>query len=95
MYDFTTAVDFVLNKTGAAKVDVVGYSLGASALLAGLSAKPEYNKKVGKLVLMAPTSRMTGYGLPLIAFHRLKFFFKVHTLSTLFLKKKGVQTSGE
>lgn len=67
-YDFTAVVDFVLNKTGQPKVSIVGYSLGATIALVGLIEIPTYNDKVDKLVLMAPTSRMTSYGFPVTAF---------------------------
>ncbi|XP_027844376.2 gastric triacylglycerol lipase-like [Aphis gossypii] len=76
IYDFPTAVDFVLNKTGRPKLDVIGYSLGATIALVGLSEKPAYNNKVDKLVLMAPTTRMTSYGFPISAFHRGSLLFK-------------------
>jgi len=77
IYDFPAAVDFVLNKTGRPKLDVIGYSLGATIALVGLSEKPSYNNKVDKLVLMAPTTRMTSYGFPISAFHRGSLLFKV------------------
>jgi len=77
IYDFPAVVDFVLNKTGRAKLDIVGYSLGATIALVGLSEKPAYNSKIDKLVLMAPTTRMISYGLPVSAFYRGSMFFKV------------------
>lgn len=68
VYDMTTAIDFILNYTGYSKLDVVGYSLGTTIALTGLSEKPEYNLKINKLVLMAPTSRLTSTGLPINIF---------------------------
>lgn len=76
--DFPAAVDFVLNKTGRAKLDVVGYSLGGTVSLIALSEKPGYNAKVNKLVLMAPVARMAAYGYPLIALSQNSYFIKVH-----------------
>lgn len=73
----TTAIDFILNKTGHSKVDVVGYSLGTTLALAGLSDRPEYNSKINKLVLMAPTSRLKAAGMPL---NIVKFFSKTITV---------------
>lgn len=64
----TTAIDFILNYTGHSKLDVVGYSLGTTIALTGLSEKPEYNSKINKLVIMAPTSRLTSTGLPINIF---------------------------
>jgi len=77
VYDFPAVVDFVLNKTGRAKLDIVGYSLGATIALVGLSEKPSYNSKIDKLVLMAPTTRMISYGFPVSAFYRGSLLFKV------------------
>ncbi|XP_026805905.1 gastric triacylglycerol lipase-like [Rhopalosiphum maidis] len=76
IYDFPAAVDFVLNKTGRPKLDVVGYSLGATIALVGLSEKPAYNNKVDKLVLMAPTTIMISHRFPISAFHRGSLLFK-------------------
>jgi len=77
IYDFPAVVDFVLNKTGRAKLDIVGYSLGATIALVGLSEMPSYNSKIDKLVLMAPTTRMISYGFPVSAFYRGSMLFKV------------------
>lgn len=78
IYDFTAVVDFILNKTGHPKVDIVGYSLGSTIALVGLAEKPEYNDKVNKLVLMAPTARMTSYGFPITVFDRAFPIFEVY-----------------
>jgi len=62
IYDLPAAIDFVISVTGHSKVDVGGVSLGGTIPLITLSEKPEYNKKVRNLVLMAPASRMgSGY----------------------------------
>jgi len=48
--------------TGYSKIDVGGVSLGGTIPLITLAEKPEYNKKVRNLILMAPASRMgSGY----------------------------------
>jgi len=82
IYDFPAVVDFILNKTGRAKLDIVGYSLGATIALVGLSEKPSYNSKIDKLVLMAPTTRMMSYGFPVSALYRGSLLFKV-TIKTI------------
>lgn len=66
--DMTAVIDFILKKTGYSKLDVVGYSLGATIALVGLSERPEYNSKINKLVLMAPASRLKSSGSPLNIF---------------------------
>nr|AKM28433.1 gastric triacylglycerol lipase 1 [Aphis gossypii] len=68
VYDMTTAIDFILKSTGHSKLDVVGYSLGTTISLACLSDRPEYNSKINKLVLMAPTSRLKSSGMPINIF---------------------------
>ncbi|XP_050519804.1 uncharacterized protein LOC126893533 [Daktulosphaira vitifoliae] len=68
--DLTTAIDFVLNKTGYTKLNIVGYSLGTTISLVCLSDRPDYNNKVNNLVLMAPTSRLKSVGPPLILIKR-------------------------
>lgn len=73
----TTAIDFILKETGYSKLDIVGYSLGTTIALVGLSEKPEYNSKVNKLVLMAPTSRLKSSGVPL---NIIKHFSKMVTV---------------
>jgi len=77
VYDLPAVIDFVLTKTGRSKIDVVGYSLGATVALVGLSENTVYNNKVDKLVLMAPVTRMVSYGFPVTAFYRSFSLFKV------------------
>lgn len=64
----TTAIDFILTKTKYSKLDIVGYSLGTTIALVGLSDRPEYNSKIHKLILMAPTSRLKSSGAPINIF---------------------------
>lgn len=73
----TATVDFILKTTGYPKLDVVGYSLGTTISLACLSDRPEYNSKINKLVLMAPTSRLKSAGPPINIF---KQFSKIATV---------------
>ncbi|XP_050424543.1 lipase member K-like [Adelges cooleyi] len=65
-YDMTVVIDYVLEKTGYPKVDLVGFSLGGTIALIGLSEKPQYNNKIDRLVLIAPTSRMRNFDKRLI-----------------------------
>lgn len=71
VYDMTAAIDFILKKTGYSKLDMVGYSLGTTISLVGLSDRPEYNSKINKLVLMAPTSRLKSAGAPINIFRSM------------------------
>lgn len=83
VYDMTTTIDFILKTTGYSKLDVVGYSLGTTISLACLSDKPEYNSKINKLVLMAPTSRLKSSGMPLNIIKQYSSFLKVSICTLL------------
>lgn len=84
----TKAVDFVLKKTGYSKLDTLGYSLGTTIALVCLSERPEYNSKINKLLLMAPTSRLKSSGAPLDMFKRYSKFIKVIFRYTLNFVRK-------
>lgn len=58
IYDLPAAIDLVISVTGYPKVDVGGVSLGATVPLITLAEKPEYNKKIRNLILMAPATRI-------------------------------------
>lgn len=77
VYDMTTTIDFILKETRQSKVDIVGYSLGTTIALVGLSDRPEYNAKINKLVLMAPTSRLKTPGIPLSIINQYSPFVTV------------------
>lgn len=59
VYDLPAAIDLVISVTGYSKVDVGGVSLGGTIPIIALSERPEYNKKVKNVILMAPATRMT------------------------------------
>ncbi|XP_001951496.2 gastric triacylglycerol lipase [Acyrthosiphon pisum] len=56
VYDLTAVIDFILKKSEYSKLDIVGYSLGATVAFVCLSDKPEYNDKINKLALIAPAT---------------------------------------
>ncbi|XP_015364415.1 PREDICTED: lipase 3-like [Diuraphis noxia] len=56
VYDLTAVIDFILKKSEYPRLDVVGYSLGATVAFVCLSDKPEYNAKINKLALIAPAT---------------------------------------
>ncbi|KAL5243616.1 hypothetical protein ACI65C_011026 [Semiaphis heraclei] len=56
VYDLTAVIDFILKKSEYSKLDIVGYSLGATVSFVCLSDKPEYNAKINKLALIAPAT---------------------------------------
>jgi hypothetical protein len=68
-------IDYILNKTGSAKVQYISHSEGGKNLIAGLSLRPEYNDKVGVHIALAPASFMThmfnGYARLLLPILRL------------------------
>lgn len=79
IYDTTTGIDFVLNKTGYSTLDMVGFSFGGTICLVALAERPEYNKKIGKLALIVPTTRMKNYDKRLILLKIFPYLFYVRT----------------
>lgn len=69
VYDLPAAIDFVTSITGYPKVDVAGISLGGTLPLIALSERPEYNKKIRNLILMAPGSRVSS------AYKGIQYYF--------------------
>ena len=54
--DYPATVDYILEKTGFAKVTFVGYSMGTTQYLIFLSERPEYNDKIQVGYLLGPTA---------------------------------------
>ncbi|KIZ02314.1 Lipase member M [Monoraphidium neglectum] len=54
LLDLPATIDAVLRMTGAPQLSVVGHSQGAALPAMLLAARPEYNKKVGLVVMLAP-----------------------------------------
>jgi len=79
IYDTTAAIDYILNKTGYSTIHMGGYSFGATICLIALAERPEYNKKIDKLVLLVPTTRMKYYDRRLIILKIFPFLFHVRT----------------
>lgn len=77
MYDTTAGIDFILNKTGHSTLHLGGYSFGGTICLIALAERPEYNKKVNKLVLIVPTSRLKYYDRRFIFLKIFPFIFHV------------------
>ncbi|KAF6216989.1 hypothetical protein GE061_001340 [Apolygus lucorum] len=59
--DFPAVIDFVLEKTKQPNLYYIGYSLGTTVALIGLSQKPEYNAKIKEAILVAPIWHCTKY----------------------------------
>ncbi|XP_065207181.1 lipase 3-like [Planococcus citri] len=64
VYDTAACVNYITNLRKK-KVNVVGYSLGGTIALILLAERTEFNKKVQKLILMAPAARMKNSKRPL------------------------------
>jgi len=58
LIDLPQMVDFVLAKTGSAKINYIGHSQGSGIMYALLSEKIEYNEKVNLFVSLAPAVYM-------------------------------------
>lgn len=54
--DLEATVDYVLNATRMEKLYYVGHSQGGLTAFVFLSVRPEYNRKMEKVFLLAPAS---------------------------------------
>ncbi len=61
IYDMPSTIDYILAETGASKLHYASTSMGPTALLAGISHKPEYNDKIASAVLMGPAVFMANF----------------------------------
>lgn len=62
MFDLSATIDYVREETEQRKVFFVAHSQGASCLLALLSEKPEYNRRIAAASLMAPIGYLGNAG---------------------------------
>lgn len=65
IYDLPASIDFILAKTGRAKLAYTGHSQGGTIMLVLLALLPEYNDKISVACLMAPLGYMCSLGIPL------------------------------
>jgi len=57
IYDLPKVIDHIIETTGHDKINYIGYSQGATALLAGGSLMPEYfNSRVNLAVFLGPST---------------------------------------
>jgi len=85
--DLPAMIDYALSKTGKMSLSYVGLGMGTTNLLALLSEKPEYNKKVNAAALMGPMAYMTDVALPL---KPLAKYFTYLDLKATFMGKEEV-----
>ena len=64
-YDLSVMIDTVLSKTGAPKVNAIGYSQGNAIFYVLGSSRPEYNEKVNLMIALAPICYLTHIPPPL------------------------------
>lgn len=57
LYDIPAMVDYVLEQTGAEKLIYVGFSQGSGTFFIMNSERPEYAKKIGLFIGLAPSTR--------------------------------------
>ncbi|KAM7307173.1 lipase member M-like [Ixodes scapularis] len=62
--DLPSIIDTVLRETGKEKLQYVGWSQGALQMLALLSEKPEYNKKISLFSAMGPVAYLGNVRAP-------------------------------
>ncbi len=56
MYDIPAMVDYVLNKTGNAKLHYIGHSMGTTGFMVLMNEKPDYSEKVIMANFLAPVA---------------------------------------
>lgn len=56
LYDISASIDHILSITNQKKINYLGHSQGAIALLVLLSMRPEYNNKINEATLLAPAA---------------------------------------
>ncbi|CAH0403266.1 unnamed protein product [Chilo suppressalis] len=61
-YDIPAMMDYVLDYTGAEKLNYVGFSQGAGSFFVMCSERPEYCKKANVMIGLAPASRQLNTG---------------------------------
>lgn len=59
LYDIPTTIDYVLEKTGAEKLNYIGYSQGSGTYFIMCSERPDYCDKANVLIALAPAARQT------------------------------------
>ncbi|CRK94339.1 CLUMA_CG007854, isoform A [Clunio marinus] len=67
-YDVSAMIDYILDKTKFPKLFYVGHSQGATAFLAMISTRPEYNQKIIQAQLLAPAAFVKNSPHPLASF---------------------------
>ncbi|KAL7041833.1 hypothetical protein ACKWTF_000916 [Chironomus riparius] len=60
LYDLPAMIDFAIDKSNSSKVNYIGHSQGCTTAVALLASRPEYNKFISQLHLMAPAVFMNG-----------------------------------
>ncbi|XP_044766594.1 lipase 3-like [Coccinella septempunctata] len=81
-------IDFILSQTKKKKLHYVGHSQGGSALYVMTSMKPEYQKKLGLVSLLAPAGYMRHFRStilwPMVLFeNEIKNFAKLTNICEL------------
>jgi len=75
LYDATTFIDFVQQKTGQSKITWVGHSQGTTQMFYGASLNPEYFKKnLSLFVALAPVANLYTVEVPI--FHKLAHLWR-------------------
>ncbi|XP_071056614.1 lipase 3-like [Onthophagus taurus] len=90
LFDLPAMINYILDKTGYAKLHYMGHSQGCTTLLVLLSSKPKYNEKINLGVMLAPCSFMTNIINPFIYFF-VNYFYE----ETVFLMETLSSHNGE
>lgn len=63
IYDVGSAVEYILDVTGAHKINYLSHSQGSSCFLILLSSKPEFNQKIASAYLLGPVGSFKHFPL--------------------------------
>ena len=65
IFDYPSAIDYILDRTGQKSLSYIGYSLGTTHYFILLSKRPEYNHKIHSGFLLGPAIHLEGQLLAL------------------------------
>lgn len=74
-YDIPALIDYILDKTGHAKLYYIGYSQGTTVFYVMGSERPEYSDKVKGMISLAPIAYLENQRSPL--FKCLVYFYRL------------------
>jgi lysosomal acid lipase/cholesteryl ester hydrolase len=72
-FDYPAVFDYILSQTNSTSLNFIGHSQGTTSLLVCLSVRPEYNQKINKAHIFAPSAYRKKVPKSLIVYSFLRF----------------------